>query len=165
MGVDFNIYQNLVMLEWPELSERKREREKKTNKEQNETQPNIAWPCRDFVDHHTCGLFCFGRDATCWMSMDCLNIIWSLYNTKGVITKLIIMDLIRVKDMCLQHVLFKYFLFSCFLFIRIMIYYTIFYVDFFLIYFKLSINQLDYKSDSLVYVLERIKKNVSAIFR
>ena len=29
MGVDFNIYQNLVMLEWPELSERKKKQTKK----------------------------------------------------------------------------------------------------------------------------------------
>ena len=32
MGVDFNIYQNLVMLEWPELSERKREKKQQTKK-------------------------------------------------------------------------------------------------------------------------------------
>ena len=42
MGVDFHIYQNLVMLEWPELSERKKERKKTTNKEEKETQPNLA---------------------------------------------------------------------------------------------------------------------------
>ena len=41
MGVDFHIYQYLVMLEWPELSERKKERKKQQTKKKKRPNPTM----------------------------------------------------------------------------------------------------------------------------